>query len=182
MRRTLLAVAALALTGCGATGPSHNAVDVAFATRMISHHAESLALVEMSRGRPVSTPFRQLAEAVDTSQRAETMTMSGWLKAWHKPVPPTGIGASGTANSDTTTTGALPGQMDTDDLKSLQRRRGADFQRAWLVMMRDHQDDAVTLAGQELADGKDPQVLALARRIRTTGTAQVKEIQRLLAG
>ncbi len=77
---TVLGLAlALGATACGddtsdtassASQPSateHNDADVSFATDMLQHHAQALAMVEMTTGRTLDPPVQALAEQLSST-------------------------------------------------------------------------------------------------------------------
>ena len=80
-----------ARAGAPASGP-HNTADVTFATDMIPHHAQALAMAKMALTKAASPKVKQLAQRIENEQSPEISLMSGWLKGWNKPVPDTTIG------------------------------------------------------------------------------------------
>ena len=103
----LTAVLALSTAGCGGHDGTHsaakgtstssavpasepfNTADVTFATDMIQHHAQALAMVDLTQGRTLSAATASLVEAIRDAQTPEIETMTGWLQRWDRPVPAT---------------------------------------------------------------------------------------------
>ena len=78
----------LLLGGCGlapAPAPAHAAADVAFVRALIPHHQQGIGLASAVAERPEA---RTLAEAIIVTQQDEVVRMSGWLRDWSEPVPP----------------------------------------------------------------------------------------------
>ena len=183
---TALAVLALTLTACGgqekdsnsSSSSPFNAADVAFATGMIPHHAQALAMVDMTRNHELDPAVGQLRDDILDAQEPEIETMVAWLESWGKPVPETGRGHDMGAMSDHTMN--MPGMMSDKAMASLKKAHGADFQRMWLEMMREHHQGALTMAKDEIDKGKFPKAIALARSIVKGQTTQIQRIERLL--
>jgi len=199
----LLAAVALGLTGalaaCGddpastsatsvpASAPFNDA-DVGFATDMIPHHAQALAMVDLARGRPLPPPVRRLAQRILDAQGPEIRTMAGWLQDWHRPVPPTmrdqvnaddhgGMGGMGYVNG-TDNGSDLPGMMTAQQMRDLARASDADFADQWLRDMIQHHEGAIAMARTEQSSGEYAPAKALARRI---ADVQAREIERMNA-
>src|SRR5688500_4481166 len=104
--RTTRALAALTvgfsllLAGCGDDEPAadtesgntrtdHNDADVVFATEMIQHHSQALAMVDLTVGRDLDPAFEGVVEAIRMAQAPEIETMTDWLTQWGEPIPAT---------------------------------------------------------------------------------------------
>lgn len=102
---TLAALAlglSLTLTACGSDGTEtpaartsqvsnreHNDADVEFASSMIQHHAQALAMVDTTVGRDLVPEVAALADDIRAAQAPEIETMANWLKTWHEDIPET---------------------------------------------------------------------------------------------
>nr|MDQ3384485.1 DUF305 domain-containing protein [Actinomycetota bacterium] len=67
------------------------------------------------------------------------------------------------------------------DMQSLEDAEGAELDEQFLEMMAAHHRGAVEMAQTELDEGQFPDALALAEEIIETQTAEVQEIEELLA-
>jgi uncharacterized protein (DUF305 family) len=74
------------------------------------------------------------------------------------------------------------GMMSEDDMSALMASSGAEFDRLFLEQMLAHHRGAVEMAVTEVAEGRDPEALAMAEDIRDTQTAEIQEMEQLLAG
>jgi uncharacterized protein (DUF305 family) len=77
--------------------------------------------------------------------------------------------------------GDMGGMMSSEDMDSLANATGAEFDRMFLDMMTAHHSGAVQMAETEIADGENPDALAMADEIRDTQNAEISEMQQLLA-
>ncbi len=190
-------LAVVALTGCGGdlvtTGPTtgaagklsssapaasaapsspatpHNAADIAFASRMIPHDVQALAATKMVDTKATKAELKSIASAMNKTELPEIESLSQWLTSWGQPVP-TGMIATGQ--------GALG--ITEDDLSRLSKTQGAAFDTLWLNTMITHQQNAVTLAKAEVAQGQSPEAKALAQKIVTDRQARVATLKSLL--
>jgi uncharacterized protein (DUF305 family) len=206
---------ALLLTGCGgaqaastATGSApaqafasaptgsasarvFNDADVAFDQQMIVHHQQGILMADLAKERGESGQVKQLATQIAAEQPLEIATMSGWLRAWGKPVPP---GATTGAASRTPTAGGtrpmptmmpsmtpmMPTVSPLPGVSGMMGMRGAAFDQMFLKMMIAHDEDGVAMAKTELASGVNPQEKQLAKNIETSLTAQIAQMQQML--
>lgn len=183
---TAIAVVALTLSACGGQGKDstassrapYNDADVAFATDMIPHHAQALAMVDMTWNQELDPEVAKLRDDILDAQQPEVETMAGWLEGWGKPVPETGLGHDMGGMSHHSMN--LPGMMSDEEMTSLKKAHGTEFQRMWLEMMREHHQGAVTMAEDEIDKGKFPKAVALAQSIVKGQTAEIKRIEQLL--
>ena len=180
----LAVVTALLVAACG--GPDHNDADVSFATDMVRHHAQAVAMADLTIGRTgLDAEVADLAEQIRKDQTPEINTMSDWLEEWGEQVPRTGYGSrdghthsqEGMGMQDL---GDMPGMMTSEEMHGLDATKGAAFQRRWLEMMVEHHQGAIRMARTEVAEGEDQDARALARRIIEGQQAEVDTMRTLL--
>lgn len=75
--------------------------------------------------------------------------------------------------------GGMPGPNKVE-IAAVADAAPADFETAFLNMLIAQQDDAVQMARAETADGRNPEVKALAARIEASRAAQIKQMLALL--
>ncbi|SEG94829.1 Uncharacterized conserved protein, DUF305 family [Thermomonospora echinospora] len=148
-------------------GPGFNGTDVMFLQMMLPHHGQGVRIVRLAEGRAVRPEVRTLAAAIEATQLTEITTMAGWLRAWRRP--PRAPRHAHAAH------GGLP-ETSESEIAALARATGPAFERAFLNTLIAHQDDAVQLARMQLADGIDPRVRDLARRMERSRSAQIKQM------
>lgn len=208
--RTRFAALALALgsplllTACGGDegtaadipeSADFNAADVEFASQMIPHHAQALVMVDMADGRDVSSETADLMERIEAAQTPEIEQMTAWLEEWDQPVPDLGDMGDMDAMSgmdhgdmdhgdmdDMATSDGMSGMMSAEDLADLEAAEGSVFEQMWLAMMIEHHEGAVEMAEVEVAEGEDPEAVALAEEIIEAQEAEIAEMEALLEG
>jgi len=181
----------------GASG-EHNAADLTFAQMMIVHHQGAIEMADLATDRAANTQVKELATRIKAAQDPEIQQMQTWLTAWGAAM--TGTTAASTADDgmggmdhggmsgmgkegDMSSSAAgmsMPGMMSDGQMQQLTDASGAEFDRLFLEMMIMHHQGAIEMANTELAEGSNPEALALAESIKTSQTAEIAEMQQLL--
>jgi uncharacterized protein (DUF305 family) len=192
MRRAIVlgitaALAGLVVVGCSShsshsssvtipADATFNAADVTFAQGMIPHHQQAIDMAELVPSRGTSPEVAALAQQIAAAQGPEIATMTSWLQAWDQVVP-VDMGMDHSSHD----MGAMDGMMSADDMERLGGSKGAAFDRMWVEMMIVHHEGALTMAQREVAEGKDPAAVALARAIIEGQSAEIAAMRSLLA-
>jgi uncharacterized protein (DUF305 family) len=186
MRVSMLATAllgtvggALLLAGCtSGQAQGVNDADVTFAEQMIGHHEQAIMMADLAEERAQSPQVKQLATQIRAEQEPEIQTMSGWLRAWGKPVPEltTGMAPSGMPHMPTMMPSMTP-QPGASDMTQID---GTEFDQMFLQMMIAHHEDAVAMAKTEQVTGANADAKQLAANIQTSQTAQIAQMQQML--
>lgn len=197
----LTATLALTLTACGgsdddadapaaprtaADGSVFNDADVTFATEMIPHHAQAVAMVDLMDGRTLDPALVDLGEGIREAQTPEIQQMSAWLTAWDEPVPETvrdhANAHGGDHGGDDGVEGMedMEGMLSADQMAELESADDAAFADLWVEGMIAHHEGAVAMAETEIEDGANEDAVALAEQVVTTQSAEIEELQALL--
>jgi uncharacterized protein (DUF305 family) len=147
----------------------HNADDVAFARNMKTHHAQAVQMAQMVQTNSEDRQLIELANRMTTTQFGEIQAFNAWLVQW-----PEGHDSAGHTT--------MPGMVDAATIDRLQSLRGADFDRLWLTSMIDHHRGAIDMAQDEIAHGKNPDAIYLARTIIAGQQAEIDQMQQMLGG
>lgn len=190
----LAAAAALsiALVGCGSTSPGtemgehgdgHGSssaeagemmtVDAQFAVMMIPHHGQAVEMSDMLLAKDdVNEDVAALAERIKAAQGPEIQQMQEWLDAQGLDMGDMDdMGMGGMDHS---------GMMSEEDMDALEAAEGAEASRLFLEQMIEHHEGAIEVAEAQVADGEDPEMVALAESIIESQTAEIAEMQELL--
>jgi uncharacterized protein (DUF305 family) len=179
-----LVVAAL-LAACGAPDDRpYDDADVLFATEMIPHHQQAVAMAELAPAHGASRPVQEVASQISAEQVPEIAQLRGMLAEWDQPAGPTAapMGGMPGMNGGGALGDAAPGMMTDDEMTRLETATGPAFDHAFLQMMITHHQGALTMAKAELADGRDPEAMLMAQNISDAQQASIELMQRLLAG
>ena len=158
-----------------------NATDVGFAQGMIPHHAQAVEMADLALEKSTNADVLALAKQIKASQNPEIQTMSGWLQSWGQKVPSTDS-MSGGGHDMTDMGGMMMGGMMTEaDMEKLESSSGTAFDRLWMELMIQHHEGAVRMSEDELKDGKNLDVKALAQTIVTSQQAEISTMNSLLS-
>jgi uncharacterized protein (DUF305 family) len=192
MHRTLVAPVAVAtlllllfVSGCGGgteeqdevvgKGPlRRNTADVTFATQMIPHHAQAVAMANLTLGRPVNPQLAATAEQMLTSS-SETSKLQMLLQRWDEPIPRTMIDHVGHSMGDT----SMPGALSKAEFHQLEQAQGPQFERAWLDAMIAHHEGALEMARSEQGEGASPVAKRLAAQMIQRQQAELQQLRQL---
>ncbi|MFJ2292423.1 DUF305 domain-containing protein [Streptomyces sp. NPDC087894] len=150
----------------------HNAADVAFAKGMIPHHRQAVEMADLAPGRAESAEVKKLAGEIKKAQDPEIKNLSGWLDSWGREVPAEGAMDHSMHDMD--------GMMTDQDMDSLKKASGKEFDTAFMEMMIKHHEGAVEMAKTEKADGSFPDAKKMAEAIITSQTAEISRMNSLL--
>jgi uncharacterized protein (DUF305 family) len=196
MRRLVIAVAVLALAGCGgevivppgqgahghgatsaappvpAASARFNDADVTFAQMMVDHLQLGISLSQLALAKATSKEAKELTGAIDATQREELAMLKSWLKLWGKP-------EEGGANLHA----AHGGQPLLDDkvINETKEKSGAEFDVTFLNLMAGHQGAAVEMALAEKKDGSNPETVAYAERVVSTRQGQIAQLLKIIS-
>ena len=166
----------------------HNDADVAFASDMITHHAQALSMVDLTLDRPLDPEVQALAEDIREAQAPEIETMADWLTKWGEKVPETMRDHANAGhdmddmsdNMDDMGHSDMPGMMTAEDMDAMENASDAEFQDMWLEMMIDHHEGAIEMAETEQDDGQFKDAVDLAGQIIDAQKQEIDTMQGLL--
>ena len=159
----------------------YNATDVGFAQGMIPHHAQAIEMADMALQKSTNEPVLKLARAIKGAQDPEIQQMSKWLSNRGQKVPDTSMSMDhGDHSMDGMGSMMTSGMMTEADMKKLNESTGTAFDRLWLQLMIQHHEGAITMAKEELAKGKNPEMQTLAQAIISGQQKEIDEMNGLL--
>jgi uncharacterized protein (DUF305 family) len=168
-------------TQTAANGETFNDADVTFATDMIQHHAQALAMVDLTLGRQLDPEVQQLAEDIRDAQGPEIEQMTDWLTDWDQPIPETMRDhANAHGEGEMEMDSDMPGMMSAEEMTDLDDATGAEFQQMWLEMMVEHHEGAIEMAQGEQSDGEHTAAIDLAENIESAQQDEISTMESLL--
>lgn len=161
-------------SSAGASNAAFNDADVAFATQMIPHHQQAVEMAELAADRAENPEVRQLAEDIEGAQEPEIQTMTQWLEDWGQGTPSDSMDHGDMGHGDS---GEMPGMMDESEMTRLEESDVAAFDQMFVQMMIEHHEGAIEMARDEQANGKNPEVVALAKKIESDQQAEIAKMR-----
>lgn len=175
-----------AVSGPAATSPApaspgepisaeHNDADVMFAQMMIPHHQQAVQMSDIMLAKDNLKPqIQQLAEKIKAAQGPEIERMNAMLDTWgEESAGPMDHGSMGPGSG-------MDGMLSQQDLDRLTAAQGDEAARLFLTGMIAHHKGAVAMAQEEVANGRNPQALALARQVINDQQTEITEMEQML--
>ena len=188
--------AVIALAGCGAASDTssgqngattesaagvsaeRNQNDVMFVQMMLPHHTQAVEMSEMVLAKEgMSVEVTDLATRIKDTQGPEIKLMEGWLKDWDEPAEPEPMAGHDMGGMD-----GMDGMMTDEQMNALDAASGPEAERLFLESMIEHHDGAVAMAEEQISQGKNVEVTALAQDIAAAQKAEIVEMRSLLEG
>jgi uncharacterized protein (DUF305 family) len=139
---------------------------------MVPHHEQAVEMAQMVPTNTSNQPLIDLANSVIGTQVPEIQAMRVWLMNWQD--------AQG---NDTGHDGmTMNGMVDQATMNKLRDLRGTEFDRLWMTSMIGHHRGAIAMAQQEVAHGKNPDVIYLAKSVIAAQQAEIDQMNRMLGG
>lgn len=177
----LTVTTASTLAGCGGDSDDHNDADVAYATDVTVHHAQTLQVLDLSLGRESLDP--QLGTLADGTRRrifAEVEVTQTWLKRNGEEVPRTALEHS---HSDQPTYDtSIPGVLPEDRLHQLENAGDREFQAAWLKALITQEEGAVELAEAAVENAGNAEITKAAEADLEHHREQLDRLREIAAG
>ncbi|MGW5266591.1 DUF305 domain-containing protein [Microbispora sp. NPDC004025] len=152
----------------------HNDRDIWFAQMMIPHHRQALDMAKLAEDRAAGSKVKELAKQIEAAQDPEIQMMTGWLESWGVQAP----GEDGMPMDHMDH--GMPGMMSGEDMKKLEGLKGAAFDKAFLTMMIQHHEGAITMAKEEQGAGVYEPAKQMADSIITSQSAEISTMKKLL--
>ena len=142
-----------------------------------------------------------LANQIKAAQGPEIAQMQGWLQQWGMQMSgmPGMSGAPGAPPSDhggmhgsdspmPMPSGSMmpgmegmEGMMSPADMQALQNAQGVEASKLFLTQMIEHHQGAITMAQNEIKNGRSPDAVALAKSIETSQQKEIDTMNQILS-
>ena len=150
----------------------HNADDIAFARTMVPRHQQAVQMAQMVPTNTTNPRVIALADRIITTQAPDIQAFRTFLMQWQDVQ---GHDARGTDSSGV-------GMVDQATMDKLQSLTGPGFDRLWLTSMIDQHRGAIAMAQDEVAHGRNADVIYLARSIIATQQPEIDQMKQMLGG
>ena len=138
----------------------------------MSERTSRQAISQVALAKATRQEAKDLAGAINTTQREELSMLKSWLKLWGKPE---GGGADLHAKH-----GGQP-LLDDKVIDGAKEKSGAEFDLTFLNLMTGHQGAAVEMALAEKKDGMNPETTAYAERVISIRQGQISQMLKVIS-
>ena len=158
--------------------------DVHFMSGMIPHHAQAVLMAGWAGSHGARTDVRILCERIVVGQRDEIKLMQTWLDDRGLPVPAADSMRHHMVMNGMEHDMLMPGMLSDEEMAELDKSRGPDFDRLFLIGMIKHHQGAVDMV-EELfkAHGaaQDDDVYKFASDVFADQSTEIERMNKMLA-
>lgn len=166
--------------------PPYTQADVDFMSGMIAHHAQAVVMAGWAPSRGARKDVAILCERIVVGQRDEIELMQTWLRDRGLPVPD----ASKTRHTMTMPNGVvhdmlMPGMLTDEEMAELDRARGPEFDRLFLLGMIKHHQGAIDMVEtlfKAYGAAQDESVFKFANDVYADQSIEIDRMNKMLEG
>jgi uncharacterized protein (DUF305 family) len=151
---------------------------------MMVHHTQAVTLAMIVDRRATVPAVREMADEIATGQQREVGVMAGWLQQWGLPdsttAAPMAWMAHPPAAAPASVDPPMPGMATRRDVARLAVTRGRQADLLFCRLMLPHHLGALHMIDDVIARGSRPEVIALAKQMRTGQQREINLLNRLL--
>ena len=164
--------------------PPRSEADVQFMSGMIPHHAQAVVIAGWAASHGARSDVRILCERIVVGQRDEIGLMQYWLRERGEPVPAATATHMKMMMNGMEHDMLMPGMLTDEQLAQLDKARGSEFDRLFLLAMIGHHAGAITMVDQLFAAtdaAQDDVVYRFASDVYADQTTEIERMQKILA-
>src|SRR5262245_9517665 len=157
--------------------------DVEFMSGMIPHHAQAVIMAGWAPSHGARPDVAVLCERIVVGQRDETLTMQTWLGERGLPVPDATSTRHKMDVNGTTHEMLMPGMLNDEEMAALDRARGPEFDRLFLLgMIKHHQGaiDMVDVLFKSYGAAQDETVFKFASDVYADQSTEIRVMNEML--
>jgi uncharacterized protein (DUF305 family) len=176
-------------TGLHPTPPTLGAVpysdaDVEFMSGMIAHHAQAVVMAGWAPTHGARADVAILCERIVVAQRDEIALMQTWLRDRGEPVPD----ATSMRHHMKMPNGMehdmlMPGMLSDEEMAALDRARGPEFDRLFLLGMIKHHRGAIDMVDvlfKAYGAAQDETIFKFANDVQADQSVEIDRMQKML--
>lgn len=163
-------------------GP-YNKADVEFMQGMIPHHAQAVVMAKMAKTHGASEAVRILSERIIVAQSDEITFMRNWLRDRGQMVPAAGATHHKHTMNGVTHNMLMPGMLSPEEMAALEKARGAEWDRLFLVGMIKHHEGALKMVDdlfESYGALQDDEMFKFASDVYADQTTEIDFMQKML--
>ena len=157
--------------------------DVEFMSGMIPHHAQAVIMAGWAPSHGARPDVAILCERIVVGQRDEIATMQTWLRDRGLPVPDATSTRHKMTMNGMTHEMLMPGMLTDEEMAALDRARGPEFDRLFLVgMIKHHQGaiDMVDVLFKSYGAAQDETVFKFASDVYADQSTEISRMNEML--
>ena len=162
------------MEGATAEPASAASTDEQFLVAMVPHHQSASDMAQIAVRRATNPQVKALAQRIIDAQSKEIAEMTEIAETEYDTTPSTEMMESMSHE--------MMGMTMTMDMSSdmAMLESSADVDRTFLELMIPHHASALMMADEQIKNGENPEVVALAEKIKADQAKEIGEMQQLL--
>jgi uncharacterized protein (DUF305 family) len=157
--------------------------DVHFMTGMIAHHSQAVVMAGWAATHNASASLKALCERIVVGQGDEINLMSTWLADRHQPVPDPKSMRMHMKMDGMEMDMLMPGMLTDEEMAALDKSRGVEFDKLFLMGMIKHHGGAIQMVNDLLAAqgaAQDEVVFKFSTDVFIDQTTEIERMTKML--
>jgi uncharacterized protein (DUF305 family) len=158
--------------------------DVAFMTGMIPHHAQAVIMAGWAPSHGARQDVAVLCERIVVAQRDEITLMQNWLRDRGLPVPDASSTRMKMSMGGMEHDMLMPGMLTDEEMAALDRARGPEFDRLFLLGMIKHHQGAIDMVDtlfKSYGAAQDEMIFKFANDVFADQSTEIDRMKQMLA-
>jgi uncharacterized protein (DUF305 family) len=158
--------------------------DVAFMSGMIPHHAQAVIMAGWAPSHGARHDVAVLCERIVVAQRDEISLMQNWLRDRGEPVPDASSTRMKMSMGGMEHDMLMPGMLTDEEMAALDRARGPEFDRLFLLGMIKHHQGAIDMVDtlfKSYGAAQDEIVFKFANDVFADQSTEIDRMKQMLA-
>ncbi|HET7219445.1 MAG TPA: DUF305 domain-containing protein [Vicinamibacterales bacterium] len=161
----------------------YSAADVDFMQGMIPHHAQAVLIAGWAASHGARRDVRTLCERIVVAQRDEIAFMRNWLRDRGQSVPAADATHHRMKMNGIEHDMLMPGMLSAEELTALDKARGPEWDRLFLIAMIKHHEGALKMAEDLFAAYgalQDDDVYKFVSDLQADQSTEIERMQKML--
>jgi uncharacterized protein (DUF305 family) len=162
----------------------YSAADVEFLQGMIPHHAQAVLIAGWAKSHNARPDLQMMCERMVISQADEITWMRNWLRDRSQMVPAADATHHRMKMNGVEHDMLMPGMLSPEELAALDKARGTEWDRLFLLAMIKHHEGALTMVDDLFKSHgalQDEDIYTFASDVQADQTAEIERMQKMLA-
>jgi uncharacterized protein (DUF305 family) len=162
---------------------SFSDADIEFMTGMIPHHAQAVIMAGWAPSHGARSDIAILCERIVVGQADEIQSMQMWLDDRGQPVPDAKSTRMHMKMNGVEHDMLMPGMLTDEEMAALDKARGAEFDRLFLIGMMKHHQGAIDMVNdlfKRYGAAQDDTIYKFASDVYADQSIEIGVMQKML--
>jgi uncharacterized protein (DUF305 family) len=162
---------------------AYSDADIDFMTGMIPHHAQAVVMAGWAPSHGARSDVAILCERIVVGQKDEIQSMQSWLADRGLPVPDANSTRMHMKMNGVEHDMLMPGMLSDEEMAALDKARGAEFDRLFLIGMMKHHQGAIDMVNdlfKAYGAAQDDTIYKFASDVFADQSIEIAVMQKML--